>query len=149
MKAMVISIFLVAGAILSMVSAVGIHRLKDPYTRLHATSTINSLGLICFLVASLFYTLESPAAYNVRQLLTILFLFTTVPAGVHILSRSAIVRDVAMWKLDGDLSDRERAIIRTIKEQSAARRALRSRNQRQSEGQGERTQPVSHFSGER
>lgn len=127
MTAMLISVFLIAGMILSIQSAIGIHRLKDPYTRLHATSTINSLGLICFLMASVFYSLRSPAAYSVRQLLTILFLFTTVPAGVHILSRAAIVRNVRMWKIDGDLTDRERAIIKTIQDQSAARRALRNR----------------------
>lgn len=128
MMLLIVNILLLAGLVLSMVSGIGIHRLKDPYTRLHATSTINSLGLICFMLASVFYFIdEGPAGYSVRQVLTILFLFSTVPAGVHILSRAAVVRNVALWKVEGDLSDSEREIIKTIKEQSDRRRAMRAR----------------------
>lgn len=134
MTLLIVNVLLLAGLVLSMVSGIGIHRLKDPYTRLHSTSTINSLGLICFMLASVFYFIEGPAAYSVRQLLTVLFLFSTVPAGVHILSRAAVVRNVAMWKREGDLTDSEREIIKTIKEQSDRRRALRDRLSAEREG---------------
>lgn len=127
MTLLIVSILLLAGAVLSIVSAVGIHRLKDPYTRLHATSTINSLGLICFLLASVFYFMGESTSHSLRQLLTILFLFSTVPAGVHILSRAAVVRNMPLWKVNGELSESEKRIIETIKAQSEKRRALRNR----------------------
>lgn len=126
MTSAIVSIFLIAGVILSIVTAVGIHRLKDPYTRLHATSAINSFGLICFLLASVFYFSGESAVNSLRQLLTVFFIFITVPAGTHILSRAAIVRDVKVWKRDGsDLADHEREVIDTIKKQSEQRRARR------------------------
>lgn len=122
----VVSILLISGAVLSIVSAVGIHRLKDPYTRLHATSTVNSLGLICILLASVFYFSGASTSYSLRQLLTIVFIFITVPAGTHILSRAALIRDVKVWKVHDDLSEEEQRIIQTLKEQSDARRAMRN-----------------------
>lgn len=129
MTSVIVSIFLIAGVILSIVTAVGLHRLKDPYTRLHATSAVNSFGLICILVASVFYFSGESAMNSLRQILTVFFIFITVPAGTHILSRAAIVRDVKVWKVDGHLSDEERKIIETLKKQSDTRRAMRMRNQ--------------------
>lgn len=126
MMSAIVSIFLIAGVILSIVTAVGIHRLKDPYTRLHATSAVNSFGLICILVASVFYFSGESAVNSLRQLLTVFFIFITVPAGTHILSRAAIVRDVKVWKRDGsELAEHEREVIEAIKKQSDQRRARR------------------------
>lgn len=129
MTSVIVSILLVMSVLLSIVAAVGIHRLKDAYSRLHATATVNTLGLIAILLASVFYFSGESAStsHNLRQLLTIVFLFVSVPAGAHILIRAAIVRDVKMWKVDEDLSADEQHIIQTIKEQSDAREALRKR----------------------
>lgn len=128
MMSAIVSIFLIAGVTLSVVTAVGLHRLKDPYTRLHATSAINSFGLICILLASVFYFSDQSAVNSLRQILTVFFIFITVPAGTHILSRAAIVRDVQVWKPDGsELADHEREIIQTIKRQSDDRRQRRLR----------------------
>lgn len=127
MTSAIVSLFLIMGVILSIVTAVGLHRLKDPYTRLHATSAINSFGLICILLASVFYFSGESTVNSLRQILTVFFIFITVPAGTHILSRAAIVRDIKVWKLHGDLSDEERQIIETLKKQSHDRRAMRMR----------------------
>ena len=127
MTSAIVSILLILSVILSIVAAVGIHRLRDAYSRLHATATVNSLGLIGIFLASVFYfSGESFAtSHNLRQLLTIVFVFVSVPAGTHILTRAAIVRDVKVWKVDGKLSDEEQQAIDAIKGQSEARRALR------------------------
>lgn len=128
MTSAIVSGLLVMSMILSIVAAVGIHRLRDPFSRMHATATVNSLGIILIFLASVFYfSGESFAtSHNLRQLLTIVFVFVTVPAGTHILTRAAIARDVKMWKVDGKLSEAERAAIRSIKEQSEARKAART-----------------------
>lgn len=127
MTSAIVSVLLILSVILSIVAAVGIHRLRDAYSRLHATATVNSLGLIGIFLASVFYfSGESFAtSHNLRQLLTIVFVFVSVPAGTHILTRAAIVRDVKVWKVDGKLSDEEQRAIDAIKQQSEARRALR------------------------
>lgn len=127
MTSVIVSILLVLSVILSIVAAVGIHRLKDAYSRLHATATVNSLGLIGIFLASVFYfSGESFAtSHNFRQLLTIVFIFVSVPAGTHILTRAAIARDVKVWKMDGALSPEEQEAIEQIKKQSKARQRLR------------------------
>lgn len=130
----IVSVLLLVGVSLSIVTAFGIHRLKDPYTRLHATATVNSLGLICIMLASALYFSGKSASHSFRQLLTILFIFVTVPAGTHILSRAALVRDVKVWKVSGELSEAEEEIIQTLKKQSEARRALRERKRDGGEG---------------
>ncbi|MFO7265575.1 MAG: monovalent cation/H(+) antiporter subunit G [Bacillota bacterium] len=128
MTSFIVSFFLTLGMLLSIVTAVGLHRLKDPYSRLHATSAINSFGLICILLASVFYFWGHSTVNSVRQLLTVFFIFVTVPAGTHILSRAAIVRGVKVWKPDGrDLAPHEQEIVQTIKKQSDDRRAQRLR----------------------
>lgn len=128
MTSAIVSLLLTVGVLLSVVTAVGIHRLRDPYSRLHATSAINSFGLICILLASVFYFYGHSSANSLRQLLTVFFIFITVPAGTHILSRAAIVRGIKVWKPDGrDLAPHEQEIIETIKKQSDDRRAQRLR----------------------
>src|SRR5690625_3691017 len=129
MTPVIVSGLLVMSMILSVVAAVGIHRLKDPFSRMHATATVNSLGIILVFLASVFYfSGESFAtSHNLRQLLTIVFVFVTVPAGTHILTRAAIVRDVKLWKAGGALSAAEREAIRSIKRQSEARRAVKDK----------------------
>lgn len=129
MTSLIVSILLIMSIILSVVAAVGIHRLKDAYSRLHATATVNTLGLIGIFLASVIYFSGDAAAtsHNLRQLLTIVFLFVSVPAGAHILTRAAIVRDVKLWKVDADVSPEEQQAIHTIKRQSAARQAARQR----------------------
>src|SRR5690606_4446957 len=128
----IVSIFLIIGVILSIVAAVRLHRLKDPYTRRHGTPAINSSGLIAILVASVFYLVQESAAPSLRQLLAVFFIFIAGPAGTHILSRAAIVRAVHVWKPDGsELRQHEVEIIQTIKRQSEERRAHRLREEEQ------------------
>lgn len=116
----VVSILLILGTALSAISAIGIHRLKDAYTRLHATSTVSTLGLISLLTASVFYFSGTSTSHSLKQLLAIVFIFITVPAGTHILSRAALARDVKVWKVKGSLSKEEQRIVQTLKEQRDA-----------------------------
>lgn len=126
MTSMIISLLLVGSIIMSVVASVGIHRLKDAYSRVHATSAMSTLGLICILIAALFYFSGDSASHNLRPLLTIVFVFVTVPAGTHILTRAAIVRGVKLWKVKGELSADEKRAIEAIQKESADRQAARN-----------------------
>lgn len=116
--AMLISLLLLLGIVLSVISAIGIHRLKDPYSRLHATSTVGTLGLIGVITASLFFFSDTGIATGVKQILTVVFLFITVPAGTHILSRAALGRGIPVWKQTGQMTPVERHIAAEVKKSS-------------------------------
>lgn len=110
-----ISLLLVIGAFFVLVAALGVHRLKDVYSRLHATSKSGTLGLIAVLVASVLY-FEGVGAHSTKQLLTIAFVFLTVPAGTHILCRAAFAQGYKMWKPHAEITAEERQIIAEIRE---------------------------------
>lgn len=112
---LLISLCIFLGIVFSVISAVGIHRLKDIYSRLYATSVMSTLGLMSLILGSVFYFAGTSASHSLKQVLTIVFIFITVPAGAHMISRAAIVRDVPLWKGSSELSDEERKILAGIK----------------------------------
>lgn len=110
-----ISLCLLLGIIFSVISAVGIHRLRDVYSRLYATSVMSTLGLMSLILGSIFYFAGISASHSLKQLLAIVFIFITVPAGAHMISRAAIIRGVKVWKGQSTLSDTEHDILEAIK----------------------------------
>lgn len=109
-----ISALLIIAAIFSIVSAIGVHRLQDAYSRIHATSTTSTLGIICVILASIAYFSSTSAMFSVKQILTVVFLFITVPAGTHMLSSAALARGVKVWKHQEELTEEEKNIISAL-----------------------------------
>lgn len=110
-----ISLLLLTGTFLILVAALGVHRLRDVYSRLHATSKSGTLGLITVLIASVIY-FEGIGGHNTKQLLTIAFIFLTVPAGTHMLCRGAFGLGYKMWKPHADITPEERQILKEIQD---------------------------------
>ena len=78
--------FAVAGTGLILVAGLGIVRMPDLLTRMHASSKAGTLGVSLILVAVAF-TLPDPAIV-MRVVLTILFLFLTAPLSAHMIARA-------------------------------------------------------------
>lgn len=83
----------VLGLLVTTLGVVGMFRMPDTYTRLHATSKAVFLGIIAFLVASL---ATRDAAIASRALLIAVFLILTTPVGAHVIARVAFIRNEAM-----------------------------------------------------
>jgi multicomponent Na+:H+ antiporter subunit G len=81
----IVAALLIIGAFFVTVAAVGVHRLRDTYSRLHAATKAGTLGLTSILIASAieFWAVEP---FATRQILTIVFLFLTVPAAAHLIA---------------------------------------------------------------
>lgn len=78
---------IVAGGLFAALAAVGILRLPDLYTRMHAASKAGVVGAGLILLAVAFVSLDS--AVVLRAILGILFLVLTTPVSAHLLARAA------------------------------------------------------------
>ncbi|QKS70821.1 Na+/H+ antiporter subunit G [Paenalkalicoccus suaedae] len=93
----IVSIFLILGAFLSVLGSIGIIRFPDVYGRLHAATKSATLGVI-FVVAGVFlYFLVVEGIVVGKLLLTILFVFLTAPVAAFMIGRSAYNVGVKMW----------------------------------------------------
>lgn len=83
-------IFLLAGSLFCVVGAVGLIRMPDFYTRMHAASVIETLGaglILLGLVLQAGLTLVA-----VKLLLIAVLIFFASPTATHALARAAMVR---------------------------------------------------------
>ena len=80
------------GTAFALVAAVGILRMPDLYTRLHAAGTAGTLGAICALLAGAVYAGDT--GVTVRVLMVIGFLLMTFPIAAHRIARAGYITDV-------------------------------------------------------
>ncbi|MGE7838506.1 monovalent cation/H(+) antiporter subunit G [Viridibacillus arvi] len=86
------------GAIFIMVTAIGLIRLPDVYSRSHAASKSATLGVMSILIGVFLHFWLIEDHFNPRILLGILFLFITGPVGGHVIARAAYFSGVKAWK---------------------------------------------------
>ncbi|MEI5907799.1 monovalent cation/H(+) antiporter subunit G [Bacillus spongiae] len=93
-----IGFFVIAGAFLTLVTAFGVIRLPDVYTRNHAASKSATLGVMFILLATFLYFYITEDHVNTRVLLGIFFIFITAPVAGHLISRAAYHSGVKLWE---------------------------------------------------
>lgn len=79
------AVLAVLGAVFSVLAAVGILRMPDLFTRMHAASKAGTLGACCTVLAAAVYFCQTDIA--VRAVLTVLFLVLTAPIAAHVIGR--------------------------------------------------------------
>lgn len=82
------SFFLLVGAFFVLLSAIGMIRLRDVYSRVHTAGKTSTFGMISLMLAVFVYFLPEDVI-NIKILLAILFVFMTAPLGALLISRSA------------------------------------------------------------
>ena len=90
------AVLILIGALFSFLSAVGLIRLPDVYTRSHAASKSTTLGVLCTLVGTFLYFLITDGYFSIRLLLGIFFVFLTAPVAAHVICRSAYRSNVKL-----------------------------------------------------
>ncbi|GEL08647.1 monovalent cation/H(+) antiporter subunit G [Salisediminibacterium halotolerans] len=108
----VISIFLLTGAGLSVLGSIGIIRFPDVYGRLHAATKSATLGVISIITGVFLYFLMN-GIFVGKLLLTIIFVFLTAPVAAFMIARSAYNTQVKM----SDQSNQD-DLAEAIKEQN-------------------------------
>ncbi|RDB33954.1 monovalent cation/H(+) antiporter subunit G [Exiguobacterium sp. RIT594] len=93
-----VAAFALIGAFFSLVTALGLIRLPDLYTRAHAASKSATLGVMSILIGVIIYFVVEDGFFSSRVLLGILFVLITAPIGGHLIARAAYYSDVPLWK---------------------------------------------------
>ena len=85
---LVSSLFITIGALSIIVGLLGVYRMPDFYTRLHAASIIDTLGTMLILFGLiLYYGLN---IVSLKLLLILIFILITTPTAAHALAKSAL-----------------------------------------------------------
>ncbi|HLQ73503.1 MAG TPA: monovalent cation/H(+) antiporter subunit G [Bacillota bacterium] len=84
------------GAIVSVVSAIGIIRFPDVYTRAHAATKTTTVAILITLTGCFLYLSITEQFISIRLLLAIVFVFLTAPVSGHLLLRASYRAKVPM-----------------------------------------------------
>lgn len=95
------AILMIVGSMFSLLAAVGIVRMPDLYTRMHASTKSITFGVGFILLAVAIHFRDLGIA--TQALLVIAFLLLTAPISAHIIGRAAYLIGVPQW--EGTLID--------------------------------------------
>ncbi|ELZ14192.1 monovalent cation/H+ antiporter subunit G [Halovivax asiaticus JCM 14624] len=96
----VIAVLVVGGLFFAFVSAVGLYRLPDLYTRAHAASKSDTLGSILSLSAVALAFGADVATIKVVML--VVFMLITSPTAAHAIARAAHEQGIEPWTRGDD-----------------------------------------------
>ena len=88
-------ILLIFGSLVLITGAVGMVRLPDFYTRLHAASVIDTLG--CMLIVSGLLLQAGFSIVAIKLVLIVIFVLFTSPAAAHALAKAALHGEMRPW----------------------------------------------------
>ncbi|MEX1117950.1 MAG: monovalent cation/H(+) antiporter subunit G [Terrimicrobiaceae bacterium] len=87
---------IILGAFLMFLAGLGIVRMPDLFTRMHASSKGASLGVALLLIAAALYFRDLSVV--TKALITTAFIFMTAPVAAHLLGRAAYARKIPLWE---------------------------------------------------
>ena len=87
---------LVIGAFLMFLTGVGLVRMPDIFTRMHAATKSASLGVALLLLAAALFFQETMVV--TKAVVTIAFIFLTAPVAASLLGRAAYARRTPLWE---------------------------------------------------
>lgn len=87
------TLLLVAGGLLALIGALGLVRLRDFPSRMHAPTIGTTLGSGCVLVTSMLVSSAMLGRPVAHELLITLFVVVTAPITAMLLMRAAVYRD--------------------------------------------------------
>ena len=87
------ALFLVVGAAITLIGALGLLRLQTFYQRVHAPTLGTTLGTALIAIASMIYFSTVEMRPVLHELLIIIFAIVTTPIALMILVRAAVFRD--------------------------------------------------------
>jgi len=118
--------FLVAGSFFLLVGGIGVLRLPDFFTRMHAAGVTDTLGAVLVLVGLM---IESGVSLVTGKLILILFfLLFTSPTASHATAHAALISGLKPWVKPGR---RQRAAVES-------KRTAETAPRRKSPGKGDR-----------
>ncbi len=93
-------IFLVTGSFFVIVGGIGLLRLPDFYTRIHAASVTDTVGSWLIVIGLMFQA--GLSLVTVKLVMVLIFLLMTSPLASHALAKAAYTNGLKPWKSPGD-----------------------------------------------
>ena len=124
-------LFMLAGAIFFIGSAVGMMRLPDFYCRVHASGNSETLGCVLSFIGLII--LEGPTLTAAKIGFVFLFVFLANPIGSHILCKAAYKTGHSVWTV---LGVRESEAARALNQEHILSEPLGNLNVDPREGEG-------------
>lgn len=87
---------LIIGSFMMFLAGLGVVRMPDLFTRMHASTKGASLGVALLLIGAALVFQDLAVA--TKAVVTITFIFLTAPVAAHLLGRAAYSRNVPLWK---------------------------------------------------
>ncbi|WP_221076731.1 Na+/H+ antiporter subunit G [Agarivorans aestuarii] len=86
----IVSVLLVLGATIMLIGSIGLAKLPDFFTRLHAPTKASTLGVGCILIASMVYFSVELGRLSLKEILITMFLLITAPIAAHMLAKAGL-----------------------------------------------------------
>ena len=100
--AIIAMVLVLLGLFFYLAGTVGILRLPDFYTRLHAAGKCDSFAAVLIIIGIAIYNLEAfsfgALLVSIKLLLIAAFVFVTSPTATHAITEAALVLGVKPWK---------------------------------------------------
>jgi multicomponent Na+:H+ antiporter subunit G len=96
MIAALAGVLLLLGTGFVVVAAIGLLRLPDLYTRMHAVTKAGTLGIGCILVSAA--VAFGDVSVATRAVVAILFVLFTAPVSAHMIGRAGYLGNVPLWE---------------------------------------------------
>lgn len=87
MNDLVASVAVILGALLALLSAIGLLRMSDIFVRLQVATKASSLGVGLLMIGVALHFAE--VGITVRAMLVVAFIFLTAPVSAHLIARAA------------------------------------------------------------
>lgn len=91
----IVGILLIIGAFFALVASIGLIRLPDVYSRMHAASKAGTVGSGLMMIALAISSAD--AATAIRSMAGLLFFILTAPIAAHLLAQAAYKVGYKMW----------------------------------------------------
>lgn len=95
MTEVLVSVLLLVGAAFMVLAAIGVLRLPDLPTRMHATTKAGALGAMMTMGGVAFYFGES--AVVARAVAIVIFILLTAPIAAHVIGRAGYFTGTKLW----------------------------------------------------
>lgn len=95
MRDIVTALLVLSGSFFALISAIGVLRLPDLYTRMHASSKSGTLGVGFIMAAVAVHFCETTVTLEV--FLIIGFIVITAPIAAHVIARAAYRKGEPLW----------------------------------------------------
>lgn len=96
MTDIIAAVLMLGGMGFMMVAAIGLIRLPDLYTRMHAVTKAGTLGIGLLLVGVAVHM--NDISFTTRSIAVILFVLLTAPVSAHMIGRAGYLGGVSMWR---------------------------------------------------